>query len=186
MVNPAPKGSMNFWVNLFKAPTEKEDLETVLKSMPPFEKLKSKYIDQIIELIHNRVYGVNEHLFLQGDPGIGLFIVREGEVLIKHTDEFGVSHNLAVFKRGDFFGEMALLEDDTRSASAIATKETSAAVIFKPDLDEFIDRNPAQGTKVLRGISKILALRLRLVNQEYFDLYQKVFQQNREKLSDGD
>ena len=45
----------NFWTNLFKTPTEKEDLETVLKSMPPFEKLSKKYIHLLSKIIHNRI-----------------------------------------------------------------------------------------------------------------------------------
>jgi len=108
---------------------------------------------------------------MQGDPGIGLFIIREGEIVITYTDDEGEKYELATFTRGDFFGELAMLDDTSRSASAIAHKESNVAVIFKPDLDEFMNRYPKQGNKILLGISKIVTTRLRLVNQEYFGLY---------------
>lgn len=161
----------NFWTNLFKAPTESEDLESVLRTMPPFEKIRNKSLTKLMELLHNRVYQPNEHIFYQGDPGIGLFILRDGEVKIDYHTQNGKIHELTTLTRGDFFGEMAMLEDDKRSASAIAIKESNVYVIFKPDLDEFIDRNPKEGIKILRGISKILATRLRKANKDYFTLF---------------
>jgi CRP-like cAMP-binding protein len=75
--------------------------------------------------------------------------------------------------RGDFFGELALLDDEIRSGTAIALEQTSLAVIFKPDLDEFIERYPKAGIKILRGISTIISTRLRKLNDEYFSLYIK-------------
>lgn len=160
----------SFWSNLFKAPTEIEDLESLLAQMPLFSTLKQKYIKQIITLMHNRVYQPNEYIFKQDDPGIGLFIIREGNAIISYKDENGKLFQLASFQRGDFFGEMAMLDDQVRSASAIATKESNIAVIFKPDLDEFMANNPKVGNQILLGISKIIATRLRMVNKQYLEL----------------
>ena len=75
--------------------------------------------------------------------------------------------------RGDFFGELALLDEEKRSASAIALKDSQVAVIFKPDLDEFVETHSKEGIQILRGISQIVATRLRNLNQDYFTLYNK-------------
>ncbi len=160
----------SFWQNLFKTPTEKDNLEEVLKSMPPFKNLKSHHLKLLIKAIHNRVYTTNEHIFFQGDPGIGLYIIIDGEVLITREEE-NYNFDLAILKRGDFFGEIALLDEEKRSASAIALKETQSAVIFKPDLDEFVEKFPKEGINILRGISQIVATRLRNLNEDYFALY---------------
>lgn len=160
----------SFWSNLFKAPSADADLEEVLKNMPPFEKLSSKYIRLLLEIMHNRVYQANEYIFYQGDPGIGLYIIREGEVLIKKENSDQKDEILAQLGRGDFFGELAMLDDDIRSASAIATVDTNVAVIFKPDLDEFIDKYPSKGVHILRGLSSIITVRLRKLNQDYITL----------------
>ncbi len=77
---------------------------------------------------------------------------------------------LAVFKKGDFFGELALVDNEKRSASAIAKIDTKLSVIFKPDLDEFIEKYPKKGIKILEGIAEITAVRLRTLNEDYFNL----------------
>ena len=165
--------SSSFWANLFKTPAEKNDLEKVLLAMPPFQKLNSKIIKQLMKIIHNRSYEENEYIFYQGDPGIGLYIIIEGEVTILQTIEEGRVMELAHLKRGDFFGEMALLDEEVRSGSAIALKPSNMAVIFKPDLDEFIEQFPKTGVQILRGISIIITTRLRKVNDEYFSYYKE-------------
>ena len=81
--------------------------------------------------------------------------------------------NLQLFSKGDFFGELAMVDGEKRSASAVAKTDVRAAVIFKPDLDEFIEKYPKKGIKILFGISKIIAARLRLLDQDFFSLQSK-------------
>ena len=164
----------SFWANLFKTPTEKSDIEEVLRSMLPFKNLTKSHIDLLIKLIHNRAYTANEYVFYQNDPGIGLYIIVKGEVLITQESQDSERYNLARLGRGDFFGELALLDEERRSASAVAMKDSQLAVIFKPDLDEFVEANPREGVKILRGISQIITTRLRNLNHDYFELYNKL------------
>ncbi len=162
----------SFWANLFKTPTEKSELEEVMLSMPPFKSLSNKKIKLLMKVIHNRIYTANEYIFYQGDPGIGLYLIIRGEILI--TEEIdGERFDLAMLTRGDFFGELALLDEEKRSASAISLKDSQLAVIFKPDLDEFVETHSKEGIQILRGISQIIATRLRNLNQDYFTLYNK-------------
>ncbi len=63
-----------------------------------------------------------------------------------------------------------MIDGETRSASAIANTDTRLAVIFKPDLDEFIDKYPKKGIKILEGVAHIVTVRLRTLNEEYFNL----------------
>lgn len=163
----------SFWANLFKTPTKKDDLENVLLSMPPFEKLEPKYFKILFKLIHYRAYTANEYIFMQNDPGIGLYLIIKGEVLITEETEDGERFDLANLGRGDFFGELALLDEETRSASAIALKDSQLAVLFKPDLDEFVETHPKEGIKILRGMSQIIATRLRNLNHDYLSLYNR-------------
>lgn len=160
-----------FWANLFKTQTSIEDLSELLLTIPPFQKLNRKDIASLMEIIHTREYQSHEAIFLQGDPGIGLYIIQDGEVIIEKLHEDGRKYVLSRFYRGDFFGELALLDNSIRSASAIAVKNSKIAVIFKPDLDDFIDRYPKKGINILRGIGHIVAIRLRTLNQDFVSLY---------------
>ncbi len=165
--------SSSFWSNLFKSPSQDADLEEVLHTMPPFEKLSPKYLKLLLQIMHNRVYQAGEYIFFEGDPGIGLYIIRDGEVVIRQENETGVYQDLTVLGRGDFFGELAMLDDEIRSASAIATKDTNVVVIFKPDLDEFIEKYPSKGIHILRGLATIITVRLRRLNSEYKKLIEE-------------
>ncbi|MEW6654825.1 MAG: cyclic nucleotide-binding domain-containing protein [Bacteroidota bacterium] len=163
----------SFWNNLFKTKTDKGELEEVLLAMPPFHDLSLTNLKSITKLMHQRIYHPNEMIFHQGDPGSGLYIIINGQVVIRQEEENKI-WDLAKLSRGDFFGELALLDDELRSATAIALQETQVMVIFKPDLDAFIQNNPKDGIKILKGISQIIAVRLRSLNQDYFQMYKQM------------
>ncbi len=160
----------SFWANIFNPPTEKVDLEKSLQAIPLFKSLGKRDITNLTRIIHNRNYLAGEYIFYRGDPGIGLYLIREGEVSISRGDDEKDKITLATFSKGDFFGELAMIDGETRSASAVANSDTRLAVIFKPDLDEYIDKYPKKGIKILEGIAHIVAIRLRALNEEYLTL----------------
>jgi CRP/FNR family cyclic AMP-dependent transcriptional regulator len=160
----------SFWANIFNPPTETDELVKSLQAIPLFKSFSKKDISSLMTIIHNRNYLAGEYVFYQGDPGIGLYIIREGEVQISRENDKGDKITLAVFHKGDFFGELALIDREKRSASAIANTDSRLSVIFKPDLDEFIVKYPKKGIKILQGIAEITALRLRTLNEDYFHL----------------
>ena len=160
----------SFWANIFNPPTEKVDLEKSLQAIPLFKSLGKRDITNLTRIIHNRNYLAGEYIFYRGDPGIGLYVIREGEVSISRGDNEKDRIILATFSKGDFFGELAMIDGETRSASAVANTDTRLSVIFKPDLDEYIDKYPKKGIKILEGIAHIVAIRLRALNEEYLTL----------------
>ncbi len=176
----------SFWTNFFKTPQQKDTLSKVFLSSPIFSKLKQKDIDTIIKSMHSRVYQANELVFMQGDPGIGLYFIIEGKVNIVTTISDNKQYKLVELESGDFFGELALLNDEKRTSSAIAATDTKIAVIFKPDLDEFINTYPSKGILILRGISQVIATRLKNMNEDFFNLYLNTYQQNKEKGNGND
>ncbi len=163
----------SFWSNFFNTPAEKIDLQKSLQSIPIFKNLNKKDISLLLNLVHTRNYVSGEYVFFQGDPGIGLYVIRQGDVMIQRSVESGDTMSLATFTKGDFFGELALIDGEKRSASAVAKSDARLAVIFKPDLDEFIDKYPKKGIKILEGISEIIALRLRKLNEDHINLQYK-------------
>jgi CRP/FNR family transcriptional regulator, cyclic AMP receptor protein len=169
----------SFWTNFFKGNSHSSEIAALMKSIPPFSNFNRRDILQICSLLHNRMYLAGEYIFYQGDPGIGLYIIEEGNVEIQRIDESGTSFSLANFNKGDFFGELALVDGEKRSASAIARSDTKLSVLFKPELDEYIEKYPRKGAKILQGFSLILVSRLRKLNEEYFYIQREI---NREKI----
>jgi hypothetical protein len=96
-----------------------------------------------------------EFIFREGDPGSIMFIIEDGNVeLLKGSG--GQEHQLAVLEQGDFFGEMAILEDQPRSASARAVTECQLLKIDKSTFNEMLRQNPEIAVRMLRKLSRRL------------------------------
>ncbi|HPN38517.1 MAG TPA: cyclic nucleotide-binding domain-containing protein [Melioribacteraceae bacterium] len=161
----------SFWSNLFKTPQKKDTLIKVFQSSPIFKELSEKELSFIFKTINQRVYQTGEYIFVKGDPGLGLFFILEGSVNIVLNDSKDRQYKLAELSVGDFFGEVSLLGEEVRTASAVAVSDTKIGVFFKDDLDQYIDSYPDRGVKILRGISSVLATRLKNINDDFFNLY---------------
>jgi|SRR5947207_1561730 len=100
-------------------------------------------------------YSPGETIFSQGDLGTEMFIIQEGEVhIVKHINQ--ESHVLSRLEKGDFFGEMALLESVPRTADAVAQSEVKALVINGARFDEMLRKNPEIAVRIIRKYSKRL------------------------------
>jgi len=93
-----------------------------------------------------------------------MFIIISGSVEI-YLDSDGSKKVLAELKEQDFFGEIALLDTEPRSAGAVATAPSTLLGFFRPDLLSLMERNPALSSKILTNLGAVLAERLRKTNQ---------------------
>lgn len=160
-----------YWTSIFRKSPEESELTSMLKELPSFNKLSAKEMRQLIDAFHHRQYKNGEFVFHQDDPGIGLYFILEGNIGIELTTPKENTILLAQLKRGDFFGEVAMVEGETRTASAIAKSPSKLAVIFKPDFEEFLQRNQKSGIDIILGITKIVINRLRSIDSAYIRLY---------------
>ena len=160
----------SFWDNLFKTTASIGDLYDIFKNIALFKNLGKNHFKQLYGLLHNRSYKFNEYVFHQGDPGNALYIIIEGSIKIIQTSEIGIEIELVELQSGDFLGEIALIDDDIRSASAIASSNTKLAVIFKSDLNAYMKKLPVAGVEIMRNMSHVLSTRLKNLNSDYSDL----------------
>jgi CRP/FNR family transcriptional regulator, cyclic AMP receptor protein len=136
------------------------DILPVLRTIPIFEGLGFNDLKKIELIVHKRTFMPNEVIFYERQPGAGMYIIKRGLIkLTKTVNEERVK--ISELKDGEFFGEMSLLDDYPRSAEATAVEKTEALGIFRPDLFDLIESNPKLGYKILLGLSKRLASRLR-------------------------
>lgn len=133
--------------NLFQLFGE-EDLE---KIAPYFERLKLEEGDVVFE---------------EGDPADFIAFVKSGRVEAKKSTEFhGKQIVLAHMSQGSILGELALFDGQPRSASTVAIEKTELLVLKRESLEAFFDDYPVLGIKVLKGISRVLSLRLRQLTE---------------------
>lgn len=111
-----------------------------------------------------RRFQAGETIFRAGDPGDGFYLVESGRVIISAVVG-NESRPLAVVNAGEFFGEMALLDDAPRSATATAEVETRAFCIGRDALLALIEQKPRLALNLIREFSH----RVRSLNQKYID-----------------
>ncbi len=139
---------------------EKTEVMRVLEATPIFSGLNDLELKKIEIITHERDYVTGEAVFHENEPGAGLYIIRHGS--IKLTKRAGTGEaEVAVLKDGDFFGELALLDESPRSATATAGEKTQILGFFRPDFLNLLSTEPKLGAKVLLKLSQILAKRLR-------------------------
>ena len=152
------------WGNIFrKDDKEEENIYTVLKKIPIFKDLSKKELRAIERILHKRTYKPDEVIFREGDPGVGMYIIEQGHVNIILGKEEKL---LAVLSNGEFFGEIALLSETPRTATALAAIETHLLGFFQSDLFGLLETNPRMGNKILHRLAQMIADRLRFSNLE--------------------
>jgi len=153
-----------YWTNIFKRQkVVKENIYVLLKRVPIFQDLNYKELKAIDRILHRRTYRADEIIFHENEPGVGMYIIEKGKVNITIGKQKKL---LVLLSNGDFFGEMALILEGRRTASATATEPTSLWGFFQPDLFNLLETNPKVGNKILRRLSQMIAERLRLTTLE--------------------
>jgi CRP-like cAMP-binding protein len=163
--------SDGIWGNIFRFSKRQESLADVLHNVPVFRDLTPKELRILEGLVHIRTYEAGEPVFLESEPGAGMYVIRSGRVDIKLKYRSEQPLLLAELQAGDFFGEMALLGDSTRSATAIARESSDLIGFFHPDLEELIELRPAIGAKIALGLAHTLAERLRFTNTQLREVW---------------
>jgi CRP/FNR family cyclic AMP-dependent transcriptional regulator len=155
------------WKNVFSGKSIQDgSTESVLSRVPAFTDLSARELRGVAAIVHKREYKAGEPVFYQGDPGLGMYIIREGEVSIRISDGEGEDKELAVLSDGDFFGELALLDESPRSATAMCRTDCSLIGFFRTDLFDMIEQKTHLGLKIVMRLAEILAVRLRKTDKE--------------------
>lgn len=139
-----------------------------LKETPLFQDLSEEELRTLLQ--GSRVRRFNDAdpiLFREGDPGDGMYLLLRGEVEIFKVDRSGAEFLLTVLPEGDFLGEMALLEDKARSASARAKKDVLALFITRADYDNLMRSRPEVISKLFLRMMAAVSERLRLLSEHY-------------------
>ena len=137
----------------------------VWTKIPLFEELSRREQQDVNAVLQHKTYKKGELVFQQGNPGTGLFVVITGSVDVQQEEDDSTILHLASAKPGEFIGELALLDDSLRTASAIAVDDTSVVALYRTDLLALSESRPRLGVKILMQLSQIVAERLRRTNR---------------------
>jgi CRP/FNR family cyclic AMP-dependent transcriptional regulator len=154
------------WETLERWKRSSPDLDRIqfLKTVPFFDQLSNRQLKGVSDIIFERTYDVDELIFEEGQPGAALFLILDGKVAVEVVSETSTTR-LAVLQKGAFFGEMALLDETPRSATARALERTRALALYRNDLNGLVQRDPKTACQIYRSLAGMIAERLRLTNE---------------------
>ncbi|MCA9953892.1 MAG: Crp/Fnr family transcriptional regulator [Ardenticatenaceae bacterium] len=138
-----------------------------LQLVPFFNNLQDDEANSLSKRLVMRRFGPDQIIFHHGDPGGLLYIIVKGKVKITHSTLDGQEAMLAIFGAGDFFGELALLDDSPRSATAEALEETETLTLHREEFIRYISDNPDFALHVLHT----LAQHIRRLNNQISDIF---------------
>ena len=121
-----------------------------MQKIPILKDLNEKDHLQIIQNIKVEFFAGDYLIFNQGDAPDGLYIIETGRVRIFHPQPDDGFQEVAVLGDYDFFGEMALISEKTRSASAITLEETVTFMLKKRDFEELIIKDAEMASRISR------------------------------------
>ena len=153
-----------FWGNIFRGRDADSEAALAIRRVPIFEDLSKRELAEVERLVHRRTYSAGEAVFWDGDPGAGMYIILSGAVNIMDEQPDGKEHKLARLEQGEFFGELGLLDETPRSASAIADEDAVIIGFFRTDLLSLIERRPKLGIKIVLNLARVVGERLRQAN----------------------
>lgn len=130
----------------------------MLNKIPLFANLPQEQLAILNKRTVTKAYPRNTILVSEGDNTDQLFVILSGKVKVYLADEEGKEVILNIHGTGDYFGEIALLDDAPRSASVMTLEDSKMLVISKRDFQECLVQQPAIALTLLRDISRRLRL----------------------------
>ncbi|MCK9182134.1 MAG: Crp/Fnr family transcriptional regulator [Fibrobacteraceae bacterium] len=135
----------------------------LLKGVDLFSELKEDQLDQLASLVISKDFARDETIILEKDESVqALFLIAEGDVKVYMTGSDGKETILTLLSRGDFFGEMSLIDGEPRSASVKAVTPTKLLIIRREHFLELLKTTPELATGLLIQMSR----RLRNANRQ--------------------
>ena len=153
-------------MGLFRRKEDNDPKLVVMRKCPLFAELKGRELKKLAAIIYDREYERGEYMFEVGQPGAAMFILKSGKLSITVDGAGGDEVEVAQISGGSFVGELALLDDSARSASAMALEHTEALAFFRSDLNNLLNTEPVLGSKIFRQLALMIGHRLKAMNEQ--------------------
>lgn len=149
--------------------------EKSLKEVPLFSNLDDLELKNLANFVYPKSFSKGEIIFRQSDPGKYFFLVKKGKIKITSSSEEGQEVTLAIIEEKECFGEMSLLDEEKRSAAAVALSDSEILYIPTDAFLKFLNQSPQVAIKLLAVLSR----RLRRADEKIESL---VFHSAKERL----
>lgn len=149
------------WLKSLWMDPEFDRKRSFLQRVALFNGISRREFGTLFQALVARQYQVGEVLCREGDVGRALFILESGEVEVSRRGPDGEARKVATLKAGDYFGEMALIDEQPRTATVAATEEVRVYLLYKTELEQLLKDAPRIGAAIMAHLAALLAVRLR-------------------------
>lgn len=147
----------------------------LLKNVPIFNNLTDDELETVKNHANTRNYPRSSIIINEGDATDSLYIILDGKVNVYLSDENGKEVILNSHGTGDYFGELALIDDEVRSASVMTTEKSSFMIVSKADFKKLFTTHPELAFNLLRGLTlRIRGLTENVRSLALLDVYGRV------------
>lgn len=134
--------------------SELKQTAAFLARVPLFRSLNRGQLESLAKSLVSRDYTAGEEIVTQGKGGIGLFIVVSGKAEATHTRADGTKAVVNTFGPADFFGELAMLNDEPRTATVIAIENTECLVLTRWEFLAKLELDGKMATVILKELAQ--------------------------------
>ncbi|MBI3073277.1 MAG: cyclic nucleotide-binding domain-containing protein [Deltaproteobacteria bacterium] len=143
------------------------------KEAPIFRHLSPAEREELWTRTSSLKVAAGQKIFADGDPGDALYIVQRGRVSIRKKDGGGAEREIATLGDGEIFGEMSLLAEEPRSASAYAVDAVELRRLSRQEFTRLLDGDDLICYKMYRTLAYTLHARLTAVNAKVMELVKR-------------
>lgn len=162
-----------FWQASPLTGSRKKSVHRFFRKISAFNDFSDLELFTFSKFLHLREYCSGETIFTKGEGGFAFYIIFDGTVGITIDDKASLADQrgdvkyITELERYNYFGELALLEDqNSRNATAIARTKVTVLTIYKPDLEELIEEHSVVAAKFIKTLSYVVAKRLQVMAKE--------------------
>jgi CRP/FNR family transcriptional regulator/CRP/FNR family cyclic AMP-dependent transcriptional regulator len=138
------------------------DDRELLRTVPIFSELSEPDLEKLTGLATRKRYPKDGVVFFENEAGDTLFMIAQGRIKVTILGDDGREIILSVLSQGEFFGEMALLDNEPRSATTIAAEDSELLSLSRSEFEGVLSHNPG----IMVGLIKVLTARLRHANHQ--------------------
>ena len=135
-----------------------------------FQGLDEDDLEKVREIAHEKIFLENEVIFSEGDEGDALYLIVEGTVRVERgeaglEESAGTMEVIAILHPGNIFGEIAIMDKETRSATVAANESVKALEIKSKDFENLLASDKDLALKCYGNFIRVLCTRLRSTNE---------------------
>jgi CRP/FNR family transcriptional regulator len=128
-------------------PLTTTDIASALARVPLFEGISEESMERLVAVTGEQQFEPGQYIVLQGQIGTGLYVVVDGAARVLRGSE-----EIATLGPGDFFGELAVIDQMPRSASVQASERTNCLAVASWDLLDLIETDPKFALNLIKGL----------------------------------